>query len=125
MGMLLDDIYQCAQTGGGSFAAVFPGKLSQSECQSMITYLNQNKIAQLLQAGLPDGTQFAHKHGWTTDYTTGVIRSMIDAGIVFSPGGNYVIVTAMYQPTQLIWDIANVLFARISQATYNYFNIPS
>jgi hypothetical protein len=31
----------------------------------------------------------------------------------------------MYQPTQLIWDIANVLFARISQATYNYFNIPS
>ena len=125
MGMLLDDIYQCAQTGGGSFAAVFPGKLSQSECQSMITYLTQNKIAQLSQAGLPDGTQFAHKHGWTTDYTTGVIRSMIDAGIVFSPGGNYVIVTAMYQPTQLIWDIANVLFARISQATYNYFNIPS
>ncbi|MDK2981335.1 MAG: hypothetical protein PWQ55_1682 [Chloroflexota bacterium] len=125
MGMLMDDIYQCAETGGGSFAAVFPGELSQSECQAMITYLTQNKIAQLLQAGLPDGTQFAHKHGWTTDYTTGVIRSMIDTGIVFSPGGNYVIVTAMYQPTQLIWDIANVLFARISQATYNYFNIPS
>jgi len=92
---------------------------------SFVEYLNQNKIAQLLQAGLPDGTQFAHKHGWTTDYTTGVIRSMIDVGIVFSPGGNYVIVTAQYQPTQLIWDIANVLFARISQATYNYFNIPS
>ena len=125
MGMLLDDIYQCAQTGGGSFAAVFPGEISQSECQTMITFLTRNKIAQLLQAGLPDGTEFAHKHGWTTDYDTGVILSMIDAGIVFSPGGNYVIVTAMYQPTQLIWDIANVLFARISQATYNYFNIPS
>jgi beta-lactamase class A len=125
MGMLLDDIYQCAQTGGGSFAAVFPGQISQSECQSMITYLTQNKIAMLLQAGLPDGTQFAHKHGWVVETNDGVIHSMIDAGIVFSPGGNYVMVVAMYQPTQLIFDIANVLFARISSATYNYFNIPS
>ena len=124
MGMLLDDVYQCAQNGGGSFAAVFPGQLSQSECQLMITYLNKNKIAMLLQAGLPDGTQFAHKHGWTTDYTSAVIKSMLDAGIVFSPGGNFVIVVGMYQPTQLIFDIANVLYARIATATYNYFNIP-
>ena len=123
MGMLLDDIYQCAQTGGGSFAAVFPGQISQSECQSMITYLNLNKIAMLLQAGLPDGTQFAHKHGWVVDSTDGVIHVMIDAGIAFTPGGNYVIVMAMYQPTQLIFDVANVLFARVSTATYNYFNI--
>lgn len=124
MGMLLDDIYQCAETGGGTFAAVFPGQISQSECQSMITYLNLNKIAMLLQAGLPDGTQIAHKHGWVVDATDGVIHVILDAGIIFSPGGNYVMVVAMYQPTQLIFDIANVLFARISTATYNYFNIP-
>ena len=123
MGMLLDDIYQCAQTGGGSFAAVFPGQISQAECQSMITYLNLNKIAMLLQAGLPDGTQFAHKHGWVVDATDGVIHIMVDAGITFTPGGNYVMVMAMYQPTQLIFDVANVIFARVSTATYNYFNI--
>lgn len=123
MGMLLDDIYQCAQTGGGTFAVVFPGQLSQSECQSMVTFLNKNKIAQLLEAGLPDGTQIAHKHGWVVDATDGVIHVILDAGIVFSDGGNYVMVVAMYQPTQLIFDIANILFARISTATYNYFNI--
>ena len=122
MGMLLDDIYQCAQTGGGTFAAVFNGDISQSECQLMLSYLGQNKIAVLLQAGLPDGTEFSHKHGWITE-GDGLIRSMIDAGIVFSPGGDYVIVAAMYQPTQLIFDVANLLQAQISASVYNYFNI--
>ena len=122
MGMLLDDIYQCAQTGGGTFAAVFQGEISQSECQLMITYLTQNKIAVLLQAGLPDGTNFGHKHGWIAE-ADGLIHSMMDAGIVFSPGSNYVIVVAMYQPTQLIYDVGNLLLAQLSTAIYNYFNI--
>lgn len=122
MGMLLDDIYQCAQMGGGTFFAVFQGEISQSECQLMVTYLTQNKIGVLIQAGLPDGTQFAHKHGWVVE-TDGVIHTILDAGIVFSPGGNYVVVIAMHQPTQLIFDNANLLFAQISTAIYNYFNI--
>jgi beta-lactamase class A len=122
MGMLLDDIYQCAQTGGGTFAAVFQGEISQSECQMMITYLSQNKIAVLLQAGIPDGTKIAHKHGWVVE-SDGVIHSIIDAGIIFSPGGDYVAVVAMYQPTQLIYDVANYLTAQISTSIYNYFNI--
>ncbi len=122
MGMLLDDIYQCAQTGGGTFFAVFQGEISQSECQLMVTYLTQNKIGVLIQAGLPDGTQFAHKHGWVVE-TDGVIHTILDAGIVFSPGGNYVVVIAMHQPTQLIFDNSNLLFAQISTAIYNYFNI--
>ena len=122
MGMLLDDIYQCAQTNGGTLAAVFDGEVSQSECQSMLTYLTQNKIAVLIQAGLPDGTQFAHKHGWIVELD-GVIHTIMDAGIVFSPGGNYVVVIGMYQPTQLIFDVANFLSAQISTSIFNYFNI--
>lgn len=122
MGMLLDDIYQCAQNGGGTFAAVFPDDISQSECQMMINFLTENKIGTLLQAGLPDGQQFAHKHGWITE-ADGVIRTISDAGIVFSTGGNYVIAVAMYQPTQLIFNVAEILFAQISNAVYNYFNI--
>lgn len=125
MGMLLNDIYMCAKSGGGSFSAVFPGKISQSECQLMVTYLTMNKIAQVLQAGLPDGTQFAHKHGWVVDTADGLMHVMLDGGIVFSDGGDYVITIAMYQPTQLIFDIANQLAARISTAVYNYFNITS
>ena len=122
LGMLLDDLYQCAQTGGGTFSAVFDGAISQSECQLMINYLAQNKIAVLLQAGLPDGTEFSHKHGWIVE-GDGLIHTMLDAGIVFSPENDYVIVVAMYQPTQLIFDVANLLQAQISSAVYNYFNI--
>ncbi|MCD6577765.1 MAG: serine hydrolase [Anaerolineaceae bacterium] len=122
MGMLLDDIYQCAQTGGGTFSVVFGDEITQSECQLMITYLTQNKIAVLLQAGLPDGTNFGHKHGWITE-SDGLIHTILDAGIVFSPKGNYIVVIAMYQPTQLIFDIANLLSAQTSTAIYNYFNI--
>lgn len=122
LGMILDDIYQCAQNGSGTFAAVFPGKISQAECQAMITYLSKNKIGQLLDATLPDGIQIAHKHGWVAE-TDGVIHTMLDAGIIFAPGGNYIEVVAMYQPTQLIFDVGNYLFGQISRATYNYFDI--
>jgi len=122
IGILLDDIYQCAQNGGGTFAAVFPNEITPSECQMMIQFLTENKIGTLLQAGLPDGTQFAHKHGWVTEID-GVIHTMMNAGIVFSPGGDYIISVAMYQPTQLIFNVAEVLFAQISNAAYNYFNI--
>jgi beta-lactamase class A len=122
LSMLLDDIYQCAQTGGGTFAAVYEGDITQSECQLMITFLSQNKTGALLEAGLPDGTQFANKHGWVVE-TDGVIHTIINTGIVFSPGNNYVVTIAMYQPTQLIYDVANVLYAQLSSAIYNYFNI--
>ncbi len=122
LGMLLDDIYQCAQNGGGTFAAVFGDKISQSECQMMITFLSENKLGDFIQGGLPDGTQFAHKHGWVAE-VDGLLHTMIDAGIVFSPGGNYVVVMAMNQPTQLIFNVGNPLAIQISSAIYNYFNI--
>ncbi len=122
MGMLLEDIYQCANEGGGTFVVVFPNEVTRTECQTMITYLLKNKIAVLLQAGLPDGAEFAHKHGWIVEMD-GVIHHISDAGIVFSAGGDYVIVVYMYQPVQLIFDVANVLFADLSTAVYNYYNV--
>lgn len=122
MGMLLTDLYQCAQTGGGAFAAVFPGEISRSECQRMIAYLANNRIGVLIQAGLPEGTQIAHKHGWITE-SDGYIHSISDAGIVYTPAGNYVLVISMHRDAQLIWDDANRLFAEISMGIYNYYNL--
>lgn len=123
IGQLLVDIYQCAQTGGGSFAAVFPGKISQNECKSMITYLTENRIGVLLEAGLPEGTQIGHKHGWATDPADGVMHTVCDAGLIFSPGGNYVLTIYTHNNDQIVWDSANRLFADLSRAVYNYFNI--
>lgn len=123
IGQVLQDIYQCANLAGGSLIAVFPGEITQAECKAMINYLIQDRIALLIQAGVPDGTNVAHKHGWVTDIY-GVIHDMSDAAIVFSPGGDYVFTIYMYHPVQIIFDPANQLVKDLSRAIYNYFNIP-
>ena len=122
IGTVLNDIYQCASKGGGTFAAVFPGEISQSECRSMINYLTLNRIAVLMQAGLPEGTQIAHKHGWITE-TDGLIHTISDAGIIYSPGGNFILTIFLNHPVQLVWDDANRLMANLSSAVYNYYNL--
>ena len=73
-----------------------------------------------LTAGLPEGTTIAHKNGWVT--TNGIINTIGDAGIIYTPGGNYVLVVFLYHPEQLIWDPAAALVAQLSTAVYNYYN---
>jgi beta-lactamase class A len=124
MGMLLADIYQCAQNGGGGLMAVFPDDFSPAKCQVMIDLLLKNNIAVLIQAGLADGTPIAHKHGWITDIY-GITHDMSDAGIVYTPGGNYVLVIFVYHPREIIWDAGSRLVADLSRAVYNFYNLPS
>ncbi|MEX1071771.1 MAG: serine hydrolase [Anaerolineales bacterium] len=124
MGMLLADIYQCAETGGGALVAVLGDDITQAECQDMINLLSANRIAVLLEGGAPEGTRIAHKHGWTTNPTTGVINTMGDSGIVFTPSGDYVVSIFLFQPVQLIFDPAQEMFANLAEAIYNYYTLP-
>jgi len=124
LGMLLADLYQCADTGGGALVAVFQEDITQAECQDMINLLSLNKIGVLLEAGVPEGTRVAHKHGWVTNFTTGVINTMGDAGIIFTPTGDYALVIFLYQPVQLIYDPAAELFSNLGEAIYNYYTLP-
>ena len=114
MGRLLEMIYQCAK-GGGTLIAAYPDEITPEECQAMLDIMSQNRIGALIEAGVPEGTRVAHKHGWVGD-THG------DAGIVFSPGGDYVLCVYLYHKDWLEWDISSPLIARVSEATYNYFN---
>jgi beta-lactamase class A len=123
IGMLLADIYQCSQTGGSALTAVFPGEITQTECQSMNAYLIKNRLPVLLTAGLPEGTPIAHKHGWVT--YNGVINAIGDAGIIYSPVGDYVLAVFLHHPDQLVWEPASTLIAELSQAVYNFYNLPA
>lgn len=125
IGMLLADIYQCATSGGGALIAAFPDKITTEICQQVITYLAADKIGVLIQAGVPEGTQVAHKHGWITEPASGVIQNISDASIVYTPGGNYVLVVFAYHPVQTVWEPVSTLFAQMSQAVYNFYNIPT
>lgn len=121
MGVLLEDIYQCAETGGGALVAAYPSQMDIDVCRQIIAYLVADKIGVLLEAGLPEGTLVAHKHGWVPD-PDGVVRNFSDAGIVYTPGGNFVLAIYAHHPVQLVFDTANQLFASLSQTVYNFFN---
>ena len=124
MGILLTDIYQCAENGGGALIAAFPTQITQADCQLMIDYMVQDKFGSLIQAGLPDGTRIAHKHGFIPD-RFGVVHDISDVGIVYTPGGNFVVAIYTYHPVQGIWGQVNPLFVELTQAIYNYFNLNS
>jgi len=124
-GMLLTDIYQCATEGGGALVAAYPDKINNEICQQMINFLSLNKIGVLIEAGVPEGTPFAHKHGWITEPSSGVIKNISDAGIVYTPGGNYVLVIFSFHPVQTIWEPVSTLFAQLSQTVYNFYNLPT
>jgi hypothetical protein len=123
MGMLLADIYQCANTNGGALIAAFPDKINSEVCQRIIGYLSADKIGVLFEAGVPEGTQLAHKHGWVTGFD-GFIHNFSDSGIVYSPGGNFVLSVFAYHPGQIVFDDANLLFANLGDAAYNFYNLP-
>ena len=78
----------------------------------------------LLEAGVPEGTQIAHKHGWIIE-SDNLMHTISDAGIVYSAGGNYVISIYLHDRDQLVWDTANIMVCEISEAVYNYFNLDS
>ena len=122
MGGLLADLYRCAESGSGRLIEVFPGGLTQAKCRQMVETLRGNLLPVLIKAGVPEGTQIGHKHGWVQG-PDGLLHVIADAGLVYSPGGNYVMAVYLYQPSQLLFDPANVLVAKLSGAVYNYFNI--
>ncbi len=116
MGLLLQMIYQCGY-GGGAILDAFPGQITPQGCQEIQEVLARNPVRSMIGAGIPEGTLLAHKHGFADD-------THADAGIVYSPGGDYVIVQFQYAPTEwLVWALSQPVFEDVSRATYNFFNL--
>jgi beta-lactamase class A len=116
IGLLLEMIYQCS-CGGGALMAAYPTGFTAGECADMIEWMTSNSFDELIEAKLPEGTVVAHKHGFLDG------GPHADAGIVFSPNGDYVLVVYLYAPRYLEWAEGQPLIADISLAAYNYFNL--
>lgn len=116
LGALLAMIYQCAKNGGGALMAVYPGDYTPAECQAILDLMVLNEEGNLIRFGVPEGVPVSHKHGWIPD-THG------DAGVVFTPGGDFVIVEYLHLPGQWLQsDISFPILREIARAAYNYFN---
>lgn len=125
LGLLLEDVYYCAKDYGGSLPLAFNGEITQDECQMMVDYLALNKIGVLIQAGVPANITVAHKHGWAYEVDDGYIHTIGDAGIVYTPGGDYIMAVFAYHPVQAVFEPVNQLVAKLSQAVYAYYNLAS
>lgn len=117
MGWLLASIYQCANTGDGALMTKLPGQFTSTKCRQMLNIMSDNNLGEplMMSAGVPPDTRVAHKHGYIDD-THG------NAGIVFSPGGDYVLVVAMHGPVWLEATETFPLISDISRTIYNYLN---
>lgn len=120
MGWLLADLYRCSQ-GGGTLQVVYEEDISTDECGFLLDLLAQNNIGVLLEAGVPEGTRVSHKHGWTGS----PLEWLGDAGVIYSPGGDYVLSVYFWDQEAMIWQPTSELMADVSEAVYNYFNPPS
>ncbi len=115
LGWLLSDIYQCALDGTGPLVATFPDTMSTQKCRAILRILSADDIPAMLRAGVPPGIQVAHKHGWV-DEVHG------DAGIVFTSGGDYVLVVLLRNKRWLNFEDSFPTIAEISRMVYNTYN---
>ncbi len=119
MGTLLMNIYDCAKYGSG-LQTIFEGEITQTECQAMLEIMRGTHFLNMMELGVPEGTDIAHKVGYVDD-TSG------DVGIVMTPGGDYVFVMYIWEEggrgdgllfDSFKWD----MFANVNRIVYNYFN---
>ncbi len=118
-GDLLKRIYQCSLEPA---AAMFAGQVTQSECETMLGFLRDNRIGALIESGLPPTAVAAHKHGWVVALD-GYLHTMSDAGVVYTPGGDFVLVIFIHTEEQLVFEVGERIFARLSQSIYNFYNL--
>ena len=84
IGKLLVMIYQCAKRSDSELINLSNGSITAEECNQIIEVLARNKMGALIEAGLPENTKIAHKHGWSQE-RDGLVHSFSDVGIVFGP----------------------------------------
>ena len=115
LGGLLASIYQCAYNESGVLLETFPDQFTPVECRQILRAMSDNKIDAMFESGVPLDTRVAHKHGWIED-THG------DAAVIYTPSGDYVLVTVVHNPVWMDYSESFPLLAEISRTVYNYFN---
>lgn len=117
IGQLLLWIRQCSE-GSGPLLERFADSLSAERCSEMIDWLRHNEDTTRMVAGFPPGTDVAHKSGWIEDMQA-------DAGIVSTPGGDFVLALYFYQQQRnsyLADEIAAPIIAAFARLVYSGYN---
>lgn len=119
MASLYVEVDRCAR-GEGMLLEKFSDTLTPERCLEMLDHLAENGDTRRMVAGIPQGVRVEHKSGWIDDLQA-------DAGIVRSPGGDYVVAIYVYRPVASgdapVPDrIMRSTIAAFSRLVYTYFN---
>ncbi|MGQ9550367.1 MAG: serine hydrolase [Roseiflexus sp.] len=119
MASLYVEVDRCAR-GEGMLLEKFSDTLTPERCLEMLDHLAENGDTRRMVAGIPQGVRVEHKSGWIDDMQA-------DAGIVRSPGGDYVVAIYVYRPVASgdapVPDrIMMSTIAAFSRLVYTYFN---
>jgi beta-lactamase class A len=116
MAQIYIHLEQCSQ-GEGVLLEQYGENLTAERCKEMIGWLEKNGDAKRLISGLPKGVRAAHKSGWIPP------EIQADAGIVRSPGGDFVIAVYLYQPGERYADKdVERLVGSFTRLVYSYYN---
>lgn len=123
MAALMQNLYMCSEYGSGLIAAI-PDAYTKNECKEMVELLSGNVIGRLIELGVPPGTRIAHKNGWGGTQAGGA--NVSDVGIVYTPGGNYIL-SAYFWEAKANQDGIGTLkpweaIEGVSRIVYNFFN---
>ena len=121
MAQLMQSLYLCEKILDNILFETFQNDVDQSECSIMIELLKNNHLPYLISAGVPEGTSVAHKHGWIEE-SDGLLHTMSNVAAVYTAGGDYILSVFTYHPQNLIFEDGNILFTRLSEMVYGYFN---
>jgi uncharacterized protein YraI len=115
MGALLNSVYQCGFSESGLLIDNFGEQFTPTECRQMLNVMSYNLIGSFIEVGTDETARVAHKHGWIED-THG------DAAVVFSAGGNYILVIALHNAGVLEFGQSAPVVEEGARLVYNYFN---
>lgn len=123
MASLMLGLYECSEYNSG-LRTFYAESYTQNECKEMIGLLTGNKIGRLIELGTPNDTKIAHKNGWAG--TTARGANVGDVSIVYSPGGNYILVIYLWEARATDDGRGSIDAWRavegLSRVVYNYFN---
>jgi beta-lactamase class A len=113
--LLLRMLYDC-NLGGGALPAALPGDFGPEECDFVLRQLSDAYPGELLAGGAPPGTRTAQQMGWDGP-------TLVAAGVVYTPGGDFVLAVFLRGDPWLEWRDGEPVVRDLARATYNYYNI--
>lgn len=114
-GRVKNDNFTTPREMAGLMERIYTGQLVNREASEfMLDVLKHNKSKSRLRKGLPLGWEIGHK--------TGLLRRAChDAGIVFSPRGDYVIAVLTSEAPN--YTAAKNFISKVAKLTYKYYKI--